>query len=249
MAVRCALAVACLALCATGCDAVLETGLSAEQADRVVVALDEASIGASKEASEGGEGYDVHVAASDTGHALAVLRAAELPRREDPGIDDLFAEASLVPTITEERARFTAAIAGELARSIETIDGVLDARVHLAVPEARLRAYDAAPEAPRASVLVKRERGAHLDERAVRSLVAFAVPGMRVEDVAVVTIDAAPAQERATLSRLGPIAVGSGSLFTLKAIIAVSLAVHAALAIVVAMLLRNRKKRVGRTQV
>src|SRR5690606_28919827 len=100
-------------------------------------------------------GYRVLVASDEVAAALSVLRAEELPRAPEPGLHDVFGRASLVPTATEERARLTAALGGELARSVESIDGVLDARVHVALPDASELPLDVAPPRPRASVLVR----------------------------------------------------------------------------------------------
>ena len=52
-------------------------------------------------------------------------------------LERTFAQASLVPTATEERVRAAQALSGELSRSLERLEGVLDARVHLSLPDAR----------------------------------------------------------------------------------------------------------------
>lgn len=212
--------VAAVWLVASGCQAELERGLDEAQANAVLVALDEQGIGATK-AAEVGAGdepsFVVSVAPDDVAAALAVLRAEGLPRRDDPGLE-LFDEGSLVPTQTEERARMTAAISGELARSIEAIDGVLDARVHLALPRSEGFALDAPRPRARASVLV-RHRGATppYDEAAVRRLVAGAVEDLAMDDVAVIGVPAAPAGSgERQLSQVGPFSVSRGSATGLK---------------------------------
>ena len=89
------------------------------------------------------------------------------------------------------RSRAAQATAGELARSIESLDGVLDARVHLARPDP-----DPAGEAPRratASVLVRHRAGPPpVSVAQVQSLVAHAVEGLRADDVAVVLVARGP---------------------------------------------------------
>ena len=57
----------------------------------------------------------------------------------------------------------------ELAKSIEEIDAVAEARVHLAMPEASVFVRDNA--APSASVIVKLNAGRSLGEAQVRSIV------------------------------------------------------------------------------
>ncbi len=75
----------------------------------------------------------------------------------------------------------------ELARSIEDIDAIAEARVHLAVPENTVFVRDNA--APSASVIVKLQAGRSLSDAQVSSivnLVASSVPGMKPDDVTIV---------------------------------------------------------------
>lgn len=93
---------------------------------------------------------------------------------------DSFSATSFVQGINQLRA-----LEGELARTIRGIDRVQSARVHLAIPEKRLFQRDA--QEPRASIVLK-VRG-DLDAgqiRAVRHLVATAVPGLKPEKVSIV---------------------------------------------------------------
>ncbi len=183
---------------ATGCgDEVLLHRLDEPGANQVLVALGDAGVPA-RVARAGGEdsGLAIAVAPSDAARARSVLSASDLPRARPPGFAELFSGAGLVPTAAEEHARYLHALAGELARTLEGLDGVLSARVHLAVPAPDpLR-----PEArrtPRASVLLRcrtdaRERvEAHAD--GVRRLVAGAAEGLEPSSVAVVVAPSGPA--------------------------------------------------------
>ncbi len=226
------LAAALLALL-TGCEATIASGLSESQANSVVVALDGQGIGATKAPGAGaGDGWDIRVPNDDVGSALSVLRAQGLPREPTPGLAEVFGEPTLVPTATEERARYVAAQSGELARSLEGMEGVLGARVHLAIPGGREIAFDAEPTPPSASVLLRTRAGASVDELAVQALVAGAVPELAPEGVAVVTVEvpqATPA--RASLVHVGPIAVTRGSAPILKSVLGGALGMSALLAI------------------
>jgi flagellar M-ring protein FliF len=76
---------------------------------------------------------------------------------------------------------------GELSRSIQTVQGVKGARVHLAVPKSSLFVEDKRPAS--ASVILELAPGMTLGKSQVRSiveLVAGAVPGMEPERVNVV---------------------------------------------------------------
>src|SRR5690606_39535045 len=67
-------------------------------------------------------------------------------------------DLSIVPSRLAEHARWSLGVAGELERSLRAVDGVLTARVHLAVPPRDSLAPEAAPERPSAAVLVRQDR-------------------------------------------------------------------------------------------
>lgn len=236
-----------LALALVGCQAELAAGLSENDANAMIVALDRAGIGASKESEAGSDPplYVVRVGPDDVADALAVVRAEGLPRAIEPGVAEVFGEGSLVPTPTEERARFVAATSGEIARSIESIEGVLDARVHIALPDTSSLSFDAPRPPPRASVLI-RYRGdlAPYDESAIRRLVAGAVDGLDEASIAVVgvaTPAAPPVSER--MSHLGPISVTRGSATTLKLVLGGLLALNLVLAAALGVVTTRRRQK------
>lgn len=238
-----------MAVAVVGCRSPVQTGLSEDEANSVIVALHRVDIGAEKRRQEGFSEtpqYEVLVADDALGEALGVLSAQKLPARTEPGLREVFGGGGLVPTATEERARYTAALGGELSRSIAGMDGVLTARVHVALGDRRDFALDEAPPAPRASVLVEHLRdGPPIDEGAVRALVAGAVQGMPAENVAVVAVAVAPpAEPSSTLVQVGPISVTRGSAATLKALLGAGLLLHLLLAgLLVFMMLRVRSRQ------
>jgi type III secretion protein J len=186
--VKRSLVLLCAALVAS-CSVPIAGGLDDREAGHVVVALDHASIEAAKEADPSADGkWRVTVPRDDVARALGVLRDEELPRAAPPGVLDAIGKGSLVPSEAAEHAQLVAGIAGDLERSLESIDGVLHARVHLNVPPPNpLR--DTAPARASASVLLE-HRGATppLSADAVARLVAGGVANMLQTDVAVVFI-------------------------------------------------------------
>jgi type III secretion protein J len=235
-------------LATVGCSAALESGLEEPQADAVVVALHAQGIGAEKVAGAGNDaGFEVRVSADDVGPALRVLRESGLPAAREPGIHEVFGAGGLIPTATEERARLSMALAGELAATLERVDGVLDARVHIALPDRRLGLMDDAPQRPRASVLLKHHAGpAPYDEAAVRALVAGAVDGMLAEDVSVMPVIAPPPSDsRQALVALGPVSVTRGSAASLRTILIAGLLGYTALALVILVLVTRSRRKVG----
>jgi type III secretion protein J len=168
--------------------------LDERQASEVVVALDEGGIRARKVRPDAAEGsYSVEVAGADVPRALRILAERDLPRPRPPGLGEVFGKGGLVPTPTEERALFQHAVAGELARSLESVEGVVGARVHLGLAEEDpLR--PAERPLPRASVLVRCRPSACEAVRAlepgVRALVAGAADRLEESAVSVIITEA-----------------------------------------------------------
>jgi type III secretion protein J len=229
---RRALPVLVLAAALSGCGGEeLLHGLDEAQANEILVALDEGGIAATKRREEGAEAqWAVSVTGRDAARAHRVLAERELPRARPPGFGEVFGKGSMVPTPTEEHALYLHALAGELSRSVESIDGVVEARVHLGLPQPDpLRPGERPP--PRGAVLVKC-RPASCDavralEPGIRALVAGAADGLEAAAVSVVIAPgaaaraAAPAPARrsplllalATLAGLGGVGLAGTALY------------------------------------
>jgi type III secretion protein J len=158
-------------------------------------------VAASKAREDGAdERWRVDVEGGDAARAQRILAERELPRARPPGLAEVFGKGSMVPTPTEEHALLLHALAGELARSLEAVDGVVTARVHLGLRQPDpLRPGERG--APRASVLVKCRAPACAAVRAlepgVRAMVAGAVDGLEPAAVALVIAEAAESGARA----------------------------------------------------
>lgn len=226
--------IVCLAVTlAAACAVPVAGDLDDSEANRVFVALDRASIDATKESDPGFEGkWRVSVARDDVARALSVMREEQLPRSEPPGVLDALGKDSLVPSEAAEQAQLMAGIAGELERSLDAVDGVLLTRVHLSIPAAGT-ARAAGTGRGTASVLVE-HRGASppLSVDAVQRLVAGGVDGLLPTDVSVVMVarPAPPGYGGGEVAHLGPIAVARTSLHPLQAALAALIGLVAVLA-------------------
>lgn len=215
-----------------GCTAPVAGGLVEDDANRVMVALERVGVDAQKEVDPASEGrYRVLVPRDEAARAVSALRDEELPPHASPGVLDAMGKSSLVPSGAVEHAQLAIGLAGELERTLMSIDGVVSARVHVSLPPT-----DPFGDAPRsratASVLVK-HRGATppLEPAAIQRLVAGAAAGMRSEDVAVVTVSRPSiAASELRLAHVGPIAVARGSAGLLRGLAAFALVVILALA-------------------
>lgn len=188
-------------------------GLEERQANEVLVALDDGGVAASKSREDGAEErWRVDVDAGDAARAQRLLAERELPRARPPGVAEVFGKGSMVPTPTEEHALLLHALAGELARSVEAVDGVVAARVHVGLRQPDpLRPGERV--APRASVLVKCRpascAGVRSLEPGLRAMVAGAVDGLDPSAVALVIAEAAEAPVRGpTRSRRAGVLLG-----------------------------------------
>jgi flagellar M-ring protein FliF len=117
------------------------------------------------------------------------LASSGLPRGGGVGFE-IFDSARFGATEFEQQVNLRRALEGELARSINTIEGVASVRVHLVLPERRL--FAARSEGASASVVVKLRSGQDFGRREVAGivhLVSAAVPGLTKERVSVVSTD------------------------------------------------------------
>lgn len=133
-----------------------------------------------------GDGSAVYVDEKVALKTRMTLAGEGLPARGSIGYEifdktDALGANTFVQNINKLRA-----LEGELARTIMSLDGVSDARVHLVMPERRLFENE---QSQASASIVLRTRGGTLDAggvRAVRNLVASAVPGLDVNRVTLV---------------------------------------------------------------
>jgi type III secretion protein J len=205
-----------------GCTVPVAAALDEPDANRVVVALDQAGIEASKESDPGTENkYRVLVSRDDVSRALATLHEEELPRAKPRQILDAAGSSPLLPSQASEHAQLVAGLSGELEKTLSGLDGVLTARVHLSIP-AREPLRDGPAARPTGSVLLEyRGTSSPISTESVQRLVAGGAPGLAPSDVAVVLLPrpTRPASARSDLARVGPLSVARGSVLTLKVLL------------------------------
>lgn len=233
-----------LALIALGCAVPVANGLDEGDANRIVVTLDHASIEATKEADPVVEGkFRVTVMRDDASRALVAMRSEDLPRPHTMGVLDALDKSALVPSPAQEHAQIVAGLAGNLGRSLEGIDGVLSARVHLNIATPEPLRLGPSPKTTASVLLEHRGATPPLTEGAVQRLVAGGIPNLALTDVAVVFVSRMPAPSvGADLRHVGPITVTRGSMRLLQIGLAGLVVVVGALgALVLVLLARVRK--------
>ncbi len=236
---------------AMGCGEPLQHNLDEGEANAMVVTLNQHGFDAEKiRDPRDGERWAVEVPTTDRVEAWSTLQREGFPRPETGGFGDFYPGGGLIPTAKEERVVLQYATARELQNSLLHVEGIIDAHVHLVLPEKpRVQMTGAEASEPRASVLVQwseRVGEPPLDEEAVRKLVSGAVEDLSPESVHVVLNSvAAPERVRHEVeyAQVGPIAVAPKSQGVLQGVIllmgAVIIAVSAGLAFVV---VKNRRE-------
>ena len=162
---------------------------------------------------------------------------------------EVFGQPSLIPTATQERALHLVALCGELARTLETIDGVLTARVHVSLPEDNpLREAGPRPE-PAAAVLIKARSENAVSADDVRRLVAGSVDGLSPAKVNVVmSVSQGPSAVTVPLAYVGPFRVARQSRTLLLGTMVTALGLLIALAVLLAVVTLRGQRAVRRAQ-
>lgn len=163
--------------------------LTEPAANEMIAVLNQAGITASKVAGEKGA-WSIAVDQADFARAVETLRAHGLPHEDYDSLGSVFKKEGFTSTPLEERARLIYGLSQELSRTISGIDGVVQARVHLTMPEADPLSREAKPSA--ASVFVKYRTGFDLRSQtgAIKSLVTNSIDGLTYDRVSVVMVPA-----------------------------------------------------------
>lgn len=112
---------------------------------------------------------------------------AGLPKNSSVGFEILSQDQGITTSRFMETARYRHALEGELSRTISHLEGVVDARVHLAIPQQS--SFLENDEKPSASVLVHLGGSQSLEKSsiaAISRLVASSIPGLEAHNVTVV---------------------------------------------------------------
>lgn len=180
-----------------GCSSQLElvSRLREAEANEILVVLNTKKITGQKLATtvNNKTTFSINVSSNKFNDAVKLLVINRLPRELSPGLEQVYppGSAGLIPTKTEERARYAMAVQGEVENLIQILPGIVRARVALVMPDtAALRSLSAKPLAASASVAVVytplSNGNPPIQASGLKSLVASAVEDLGPEDVTVV---------------------------------------------------------------
>jgi len=169
-------------------------GMTELEANEVLVVLDSQGIAARKIKEEGRiVTWAVIVPESASENALRILVRNKLPKTRSQGLAQVYPAGSggLIPTQTEEKAKFLMAIQGEIEMKLKSFPGVVQAHVSVVTPAKDvIRDVAEAPSPATASVALVynlQENGeTPITMVEVQTLVAAAVEDLKPEQVQVV---------------------------------------------------------------
>jgi flagellar M-ring protein FliF len=163
---------------------VLYAGLDRQDVSGIGEALREADI----PFDVSSDGATILVRYSQTAQARMLLAEKGLPHSSNAGYELYDKLGSLGLTSFMQDVTRVRALEGELARTIQTMNGIRAARIHIVLPDEG--SFRRAKQPPSASVMIRAET---LDDgrsaQAIRHLVAAAVPGMTIDQVTVLSSD------------------------------------------------------------
>jgi flagellar M-ring protein FliF len=162
---------------------VLYTNLSDKDGGAIIAQLSQMNV--PYRHTEGG--YAIMVPADRVHDTRLRLASQGLPRGSVAGFESLESGSRLGMTQFQERLSFQRGLEGELTRSIQSLNSVAEARVHLALPNQN--GFFREQQKPSASVLLTMHPGRTLDRSQIAGivhLVASSVPEMNPKAVSVV---------------------------------------------------------------
>jgi type III secretion protein J len=173
-------------------------GLDQNEANEILVFLSSKGIDAEKTKSEeagGGGGakitlWDITVKTPDANEAMRELNKQGLPRRRTQSVLGIFSQGGLVSSDLEQKIKYRAALAEQLASTIRKYEGILDADVQVSFPEEDPLNPGKSKGKITASVWIKHsgvldDPNSHLLTK-IKRFVSSSITGLNVDDVSVV---------------------------------------------------------------
>jgi len=181
---------ACLTLAACA-EAELYTGLSERDANDMVAVLKSSGLGAEKSTKDG-KTWTLVAPKSEFSQAVALLEARGLPKERFENLGEIFKKDGFISSPLEEHARLIYGLSQELSTTISAMDGVIVARVHIALPDPDPLAESQKPSS--ASVFIKYDPQVDISTQVgpIKSLVVNSVEGLSYDRVSVVLTPAHP---------------------------------------------------------
>jgi type III secretion protein J len=181
-----------LLLLLAGCRTSLFEGLDEDQANHIIAALSHHGINGYKERNAD-QSWNISVDDTDAVVATELASAYALPRGGHSNLGELFKRQGLISSPEEDRVLYVYGLSQELSETLEKMDGVLLARVHIVLPEKD--PMDPAQDTPPSASVMMRYRSEYnlepMRER-IRALVAGSVEGLTPARVSLTLLAVTP---------------------------------------------------------
>jgi type III secretion protein J len=170
-----------------GCKETLFARLTEPQANEVVAALAEARIEVAKSRIDENT-WQIEVEGGQIGQALVMLRNRGLPSQPTASLGDVFKKDGMISSPQEERARYAFALQEGISATLRRIDGVVDARVHVVIPQNDPLSSRVMPAT--ASVLMRHRRNVDMQMLgpSIKSIVMASVEGLDIKNIALLAL-------------------------------------------------------------
>jgi len=182
------LVIACMLLLAACSQEVLLRDLTEPDANEIVAVLSASSIEAKKVTDPKGKSFSVTVRSNEMPRAISVLKALGLPKAPRPSLNDVFRSTGFAPTPFEEKVRYLYGLAQELERTISLMEGILNTRVHVVIPDQESKNPDM--RQAKASVFVSYDDRYDIEQFVpkIRKLVSDSIEGLTPDRIEILTI-------------------------------------------------------------
>lgn len=216
-----------VSLSLTGCKEDLYTQLTERQANEMLSVLIQSGI-TSKKVSSGKGMFKLVVEETDLAASVSILDSSGLPGDSFSTMADLYKKEGLISSPMEERIRYMFALSQSIAETLTNIDGVLVARVHVALPESDKYSSNVRPTS--ASVFIK-HRDDFMHDRAIpeiKRIVESSIEGLQYDRIAIfmsVAANNSPSNESTeTLVEFGPLNISKDSIGAAKTLFVILIA-------------------------
>jgi flagellar M-ring protein FliF len=162
----------------------LEAGIDPAQTGKITSTLSAQGISYQLQ----NNGTAIAVNSSQTAQARVALATAGLLTNQQPGFA-LLDKQQLGQSNFQQQLTYERALEGQLAQTIETIDGVSSATVNLVIPNSQDQLFSDQSQPATASVLLGGSQLASSSVRGIAQLVASSVPSLSVNKVTITGAD------------------------------------------------------------
>lgn len=167
-----------------GCNTELFSNLEEREANEMLAVLAANGIPAQKSFTKK-TNFVLTVDESQMAEAIQTLKRLGYPKDDYADMGQVFQKDGLISSPLEERARYVYAVSQDLSDTLSRVDGVIDAKVHVVLPELDVTGNIVKP--PTASVFIKHQSDFNLQPflPKMKLLVNKSVEGIDYQDISI----------------------------------------------------------------